>query len=171
MDIVVIDDLVTGDFTDALKGVHALIYVACPFPGRQDIPTTVRVSICSRHTFPYLTTLAYPPFHTGLLIQVIVEGSLNVIRQAYAAGVRHVSHTSTVVTFVEPGAPVYKRLIRSTDWNPLTVEDAEVLQNGMVTYSVSKALAEKALLKFAEEHKDLNLVISKCFALRSRVGS
>jgi len=46
------------------------------------------------------------------------------------------------------------------------VEDAHRIQNDMVTYSVSKALAEKALLNFAEEHKDFQLVIGECFAFR-----
>lgn len=103
-------------------------------------------------------------------LQTIIEGSANVVRQAYASGIRYFSHTSTILAYVEPGAPVYKRLTTSTDWNPLTVEDAYQVQNSMVTYSVAKALAEKALLKFAEEHKDFNLVISECFAFQFGEG-
>ena len=53
--------------------------------------------------------------------------------------------------------------MRSTDWNPLTGEDAHKIQDDMTTYAISKALAEKALWKFAEEHEDLNLVSSKYF--------
>ena len=52
VDIAVIDDLITGDFTDVLKGVHAVIHVATPLPGRQDLQATIDVStrhFTSRH--------------------------------------------------------------------------------------------------------------------------
>lgn len=62
--------------------------------------------------------------------------------------------------------PVYKKPVKSTDWNPLTEEDAEKMQNDMATYAISKALTEKALWKFAEEHEELNLVTGECLVLR-----
>jgi hypothetical protein len=65
---------------------------------------------------------------------------------------------------MEPGVSVYRRPVRSTDWNPLTEEDAQKLQSPMVTYSTSKTLAEKALWKFAEGHEDLNLVTGERLA-------
>ena len=46
VDIVVADDLVDGDFTEIMKGVHAVIFVASVFPGRESIDTTIHVSIC-----------------------------------------------------------------------------------------------------------------------------
>ena len=46
VEIVVIDDLINGDFTDVLKDVYGVIHVASPFPGRQDLRTTIDVSIC-----------------------------------------------------------------------------------------------------------------------------
>ena len=36
----------------------------------------------------------------------------------------------------------------------------------MITYSVAKKLAEKALWKFAEEHQDLNLVSGESLVFR-----
>ena len=67
--------------------------------------------------------------------------------------------------------PVRRRLVRSTDWNPLTEEDAQQIQNDMVTYSVSKTLAEKALWKFAGEHKDLSIVSGRCLMRTLSSGS
>jgi len=81
-------------------------------------------------------------------------------------GTRRVTFVNSIIAFVDPGAPVYTRLVTSADWNPLTVEDARRIQNDMITYSVSKKLAEKALWKFAEEHPDLNFVSGECFAFR-----
>ena len=54
VDIVVVDDFINGDFTDALKGVYAIILVASPLPGRQDLRATIDVSpsaSASRHIF------------------------------------------------------------------------------------------------------------------------
>lgn len=43
-EVVVVDDLIRGDFTDALQGVDALIHVASPLPGRGDPDYTIDVS-------------------------------------------------------------------------------------------------------------------------------
>ena len=41
VDIVVVEDLVKGDFTDALKGVSAVIHVAAPIPGREALKDVI----------------------------------------------------------------------------------------------------------------------------------
>jgi len=46
VDIVVVNDLVTADYTDILKGVYGIIYVASVLPGSQSVQTTIEVSIC-----------------------------------------------------------------------------------------------------------------------------
>jgi len=43
VDIVVVEDLITGDFTDALKGVSAVIHVATPIPGREELSAVLEV--------------------------------------------------------------------------------------------------------------------------------
>jgi len=43
VEIVVVEDLVKGDFTDALKGVSALIHVAAPLPGREELKDILEV--------------------------------------------------------------------------------------------------------------------------------
>jgi len=44
VEIVVVDDLIKGDFTSVLQGVDALIHVASPLPGRGDPDYTIDVS-------------------------------------------------------------------------------------------------------------------------------
>ena len=49
VDIVVVEDLITGDFTDALKGVSAVIHVATPVPGREDLKDILEVGHLPAH--------------------------------------------------------------------------------------------------------------------------
>ena len=51
VDIVVIEDLIKGDFTDALKGVSAVIHVATPLPGREELKDILEVGHLPAH-FP-----------------------------------------------------------------------------------------------------------------------
>ena len=43
VDIAVVEDLIKGDFTDALKGVSAVIHVATPVPGREELKDILEV--------------------------------------------------------------------------------------------------------------------------------
>ena len=43
VDVVVIEDLIKGDFTDALKGVSAVIHAASPAPGREELKDILEV--------------------------------------------------------------------------------------------------------------------------------
>ena len=51
VDIVVIEDLIKGDFTDALKGVSAVIHVATPLPGKEELKDILEVGHLPGH-FP-----------------------------------------------------------------------------------------------------------------------
>jgi saccharopine dehydrogenase-like NADP-dependent oxidoreductase len=41
VDIIVVEDLTRGDFTDALKGVSAVIHAAAPIPGREALKDVI----------------------------------------------------------------------------------------------------------------------------------
>ena len=43
VDIVVVEDLIKGDFTDALKGVSAVIHAASPAAGREELKDILEV--------------------------------------------------------------------------------------------------------------------------------
>jgi len=49
VDIVVIEDLIKGDFTDALKGVSAVIHVATPIPGHEELRDILEVGHLPAH--------------------------------------------------------------------------------------------------------------------------
>jgi len=49
VDIVVVEDLAKGDFTDALKDVSAVIHVATPIPGREVLKDILEVGHLPAH--------------------------------------------------------------------------------------------------------------------------
>jgi len=49
VDIVVVEDLAKGDFTDALKEVSAVIHVATPIPGREELKDILEVAHLPAH--------------------------------------------------------------------------------------------------------------------------
>jgi len=53
LEFVEVNDIATGDFTEALKGVDAVIHVACPLPGRKSTEETFTVSYTSLHTIKH----------------------------------------------------------------------------------------------------------------------
>ncbi|KAJ4471367.1 hypothetical protein C8J55DRAFT_521493 [Lentinula edodes] len=76
LDVVIIDDISTAQFPEALKGVNAVIHTAAP--------------------------LAYYVTDAEGQLKGAVEGVLNVLRQAEKAGVQKVVVTSTVLTAFTP---------------------------------------------------------------------
>lgn len=49
VEIIEVADVAEDDFTDALKGVDAIIHTASPLPGRADMETTLKVRILLWH--------------------------------------------------------------------------------------------------------------------------
>ncbi|KDQ50495.1 hypothetical protein JAAARDRAFT_41955 [Jaapia argillacea MUCL 33604] len=128
-----IDDIVTSDFTQALKGVEAVIHVASPLVGVVD----------AEHT-----------------LDGAINGALNVLRQAEKAGIKNFVVTSSVAAITSLSDPrLYTEYeFTDKDWNPATKEDA--LKPGaadMVVYSASKALAERAVWDFVKQHPHLDV--------------
>jgi len=134
VDVVAIDDVATGDFTDALKDVGAVIHSAAPLPGR-----------------------ASP---AGMLAGA-AEGGLNIVRQSVRAGIRRIVITSSFASANEDSSKVFSDY-QYTDqgWNPATKE--QVLDGsydhlpGWI-YAAVKTLAEKEIWKYAEDHPDVDI--------------
>jgi len=80
VDVVPIDDIASGDFTYALKGVGAVIHVAAPLSGREN--------------------------PKGMLNSA-VNGTLNVVRQAAAAGVKRIVVTASLAALKSVRADFY----------------------------------------------------------------
>ena len=85
------------------------------------------------------------------------EGALNIVRQAVAVGVKHVSFVGTVGTVIGLADPLVKAPLSDKDWNPLTEEFALSSGSGVLVYTIVKKQAEQSLWKFAEEQPELNL--------------
>jgi len=131
-EVVGIDDLIHGDFTDALKGVSGVIHVAAPLPG-QMAPTDA--------------------------LEASIEGSLNIFKQAEQAGVKQFGFVSSIVATVDfskigDGSP-----LTDQSWNPVTREIAlGPNSNAWVVYAAEKTFSERAIWEFADAHPHIEVL-------------
>ncbi|OCH87048.1 NAD-P-binding protein [Obba rivulosa] len=126
---VAVDDLVSGDLSAALQGVTAVIHTAAPLAGKQDAESSLNVAI---------------------------EGSLNVLRQAEELGITRFVYISSIITVADTSKIVSGAT--DQDWNPVTREQA--LAPGaepFVIYAAEKKLAEIAVWEFAESHPHIDV--------------
>lgn len=159
MEVYSIADLTTSDYTDALKGVGAVIHVASPLYGTEAGEKMIKVSNML-HTYLYI-------WCTNRTFQAAVEGTMNLVRQAASAGVKRVVVTSSLVT--AQGTRKHEFLyddfvLSEKDWNPATLETAledAKGQNEFHVYGIAKTVAERELWKFAEVHPELDITTSK----------
>jgi nucleoside-diphosphate-sugar epimerase len=85
------------------------------------------------------------------LLQGALDGSLNVIRQAEKAGIKRVVYTSSMVTVSNPSGS-----LTASDWNPMTEEDT-LAAPPFLAYAGAKTVSERAVWKFADEHKNVDI--------------
>ncbi|KII85659.1 hypothetical protein PLICRDRAFT_44992 [Plicaturopsis crispa FD-325 SS-3] len=133
VELAVVDDIATGDFTDAFKDVGALIHVASPLVGSSSAEDTLNGAI---------------------------EGTLNVLRQAQRNGVTNIVLTSSWGTTFHPSFKDLYTGVTWTDksWGEATREDATRSgQSPMGTYLVSKIFAEREAWAFAAAHPEIRL--------------
>ena len=109
---------------------------------------------------------------------------MNVLRQAEKAGVKKFVVTSSIVTMMYDPAlkgtayrserrlfilrsafGVNTNVFPSTDWNPVTKEDALHDEDSNVAYQASKKYAELAVWEWAEAHPDVDVTTSKSIIL------
>ncbi|ETW81018.1 hypothetical protein HETIRDRAFT_440578 [Heterobasidion irregulare TC 32-1] len=131
LEVVPIEDIVNGDFSEALKGVTAIVHVAAPLALAGD----------AKH-----------------VIGGAVDGTVNVIRQGYTAGVRKFVLTSTILTALNAKNLGNLSALTNEDWNPSTVEQAlDGTRDPGFIYSAAKTAAEREVWKFADEHPDVDV--------------
>ncbi|KAJ3789542.1 hypothetical protein GGU10DRAFT_43364 [Lentinula aff. detonsa] len=130
----VVPDLITGDYTEALKDVTAVIHSASPF--------TMGLTDPKKD-----------------LLDPAIDGTTNILRAAYAAGVKRFVVTSTIGAL--PNKP--ESLFADTtygpdDWLPVTYEQAASgTLPDFIVYITSKKYAELAAWDFAKEHPDVKV--------------
>ncbi|TFK44233.1 NAD-P-binding protein [Crucibulum laeve] len=129
LQVVEISDIAHDQFPEALKGVDAVIHVASPLAGRQNVDA---------------------------MFNSAIEGSLNVLRQAEKAGVKRFVVTSSTATVVDKSNST-RGAYNDQDWNHLTKEAAiESGQSGTI-YSATKKYAEIAVWEWAEAHPHVDV--------------
>ncbi|KAF8154863.1 hypothetical protein B0H34DRAFT_540865 [Crassisporium funariophilum] len=138
LELALIDDVATGDFSEALEGVDAVIHVACPLPGRAAL---------------------------DVLLSTAVEGTLNVVRQAEKLGITKIVVTSTFGTLVHPDEiPSYFAGLtfnESNFGNPSREDALAHPEDPIYEYFTAKTIAERALWAFVKEkpHLDVRTVL------------
>ncbi|KAK7447382.1 hypothetical protein VKT23_014092 [Stygiomarasmius scandens] len=123
-----IDDVSTANFADAFQGVEAVIHTAAPVPSRMDSNTNMKN---------------------------VVDGYLNIVRQAHKAGVKRLVVTSSIVSF-PVGGP-----FGVDDWNPITEEAAS--QNQWTLYAAQKKFGDQAVFEYAKSNPDIDVTILSPF--------
>ncbi|KAE9410580.1 NAD(P)-binding protein [Gymnopus androsaceus JB14] len=130
----IVPDLIKSDYTEALKGVTAVIHSASPF--------TLSVNDPKKD-----------------MLDPAVEGTLSVLRATQAAGIKRVVLTSSI-----GAVPSQPELLSADvtygpdDWLPFTYEEASSGQlPGFIVYIASKKFAELAAWDFVKEYPELKL--------------
>ncbi|KAI9453407.1 NAD-P-binding protein [Lactarius psammicola] len=127
----VIDDLVTSDFSDAVKGVDAIIHVASPLPNAAN-PDAV--------------------------LDAAVTGTTRLLDAALAAGVKKLVVTESIASLA-PSGDFWKDItITEKSYNTQTREDA--LKPGVSAfdvYVISKSLSDLTLRNFKRAHPDFDV--------------
>jgi nucleoside-diphosphate-sugar epimerase len=87
------------------------------------------------------------------LVNGALGGSLNIIRQAEKEGIRRIIYTSSIVAVFNPSGSLTDK-----DWNPMTEEET-LTAAPFAAYMGAKTLAERAVWKFADEHKHVDITV------------
>ncbi|KAJ6581945.1 hypothetical protein B0H19DRAFT_1117104 [Mycena capillaripes] len=131
----IVDDLVNGDLSDALKDISAVIHVASPF--------TVTIEDPKKD-----------------LLDPAIEGTLNVLRSARKAGITRIVITSSIAAALDvtKGGAWRDYTYTPADWNPLTYAQASSgTLPAIAVYAASKKLAEEAAFDYAKRHPEVHI--------------
>nr|VWO94326.1 UDP-xylose synthase [Ganoderma boninense] len=131
-----IDDVASSDFTHALEGVDAVLHIALPFSGQMDPASRIKNTI---------------------------DGTLNVLRQGAAKGIKKFVLTSSWVTVLDPSMEELYQGVTFTEksWGKASYDDLPTTGASFIeVYTTAKILDEKAAWKFGEEHPELDIATS-----------
>ncbi|KAL7285788.1 hypothetical protein ACG7TL_000897 [Trametes sanguinea] len=139
VEVVAVDDLAYGNFTEALKG-ELLTY-------------SIYVSTCTHH-HQMSTSSTMLPRYAGSRSEAI-EGALNLLRQTEKVGIKRFVLQSSIAT-VRPISE-YATPWKEDDWLPTSKEQALKSSDDFSVYAFEKTLAEQAVLEFAEKHPNIDV--------------
>ncbi|KAF5323145.1 hypothetical protein D9758_017813 [Tetrapyrgos nigripes] len=112
---------------DTWKGVDALIHVATPLTGPGLGKTPIEEVVNSS-----------------------IDGTLNIVKQAYQAGVRTIIVTGSISAVVPNDEEEVREYYGNEVWNPITKEEALSKNDFVSIYVASKKLAEQAIWEWAD---------------------
>ncbi|KAI5119395.1 hypothetical protein M0805_005938 [Coniferiporia weirii] len=135
VDIVVVEDSIGGDFTGALKGVGAVIYIASP--------------------------TAVPQDAQGPQADSTVKAVANIVIQAVAAGVKRIVAASTPDAVNDLNAvsnALAHFVFDDQHWNPVRTAQVVDRYHHLLWISCGeKAFPEREMWKFVDEHPEMDL--------------
>ncbi|TDL23614.1 NAD-P-binding protein [Rickenella mellea] len=127
-----VDDVVTGDYSSALKGVSAVIHCAGPLIGKSG---------------------------TDAILTGSIDGVLNIIKQAVNAEVYKIVFTSTLLTAnFDPKIVFSDHIYTDKDWFPATKEETkDKSHDAWWFYYAAKTIAEQEAFAFANSHPEADI--------------
>ncbi|EEB92703.1 hypothetical protein MPER_08750 [Moniliophthora perniciosa FA553] len=88
------------------------------------------------------------------MITGTIDSCTNIIKQAEAAGVKHVVVTGTVASVMNP-----QGTFKHDDWNPITKDGALGSNNALDVYSAAKKYSELAIWEWSEAHPNVEVTV------------
>lgn len=144
LEFTIVEDVITGDFSSALKDIQYFAHTASPF----SVSGTD-----NRKDF----------------LDPAIKGTQNAIQAAHKAGVKHFVVTSSFAAILDANAmnegyPFNGKTYTEADWNETTFDQAAASDMAVVGYVASKALAEKSAWEYQKKHglEDTMRVASIC---------
>ncbi|KAJ8489631.1 hypothetical protein ONZ51_g2814 [Trametes cubensis] len=129
VEIVAADDLAFGDFTEALKGVDAVIHAAAPLFGRASPEEALTAAI---------------------------DGAMNILRQTEKMGIKRFVLVSSLATVASPDDRT-SLVWTDKDWIEVSREQALASKDPGIVYVTEKVLAERAVWEFADTHPHVDI--------------
>ncbi|TDL23616.1 NAD(P)-binding protein [Rickenella mellea] len=129
-----VDDAATGDYSNALKGVGAIIHCAAPISSKAD---------------------------SDGLLRGAIDGALNIVKQAVAAGIFKIVITSSWVTAnFDDKFMLSDYIYTDKDWNPATKEETrDKTHDAWWFYQAAKTIAEQEVWAFADQHPEVDITM------------
>ncbi|KAE9389989.1 NAD(P)-binding protein [Gymnopus androsaceus JB14] len=130
----------TSDHSAALKGVDALIHSASP------------------HLWPWC-------LGTGAFLREFIigayDGTVALVKQAIAAGVKKIIVTGTFATLFDSDfkSAFGTRVLTDKDFGSVTLESIDLNKDGMQVYQEAKTLADKKIWELAHEHPEVDFTV------------
>ncbi|KAL6808638.1 hypothetical protein J3E69DRAFT_378243 [Trichoderma sp. SZMC 28015] len=137
LEVVEVIDLADGDFTDALKGVEAVIHCAAP-------------------------SFADPTTPSMVVWKGAYDGTVHLIEQSLKAGIKKFIYTGTFMNlFGDNGKSAFgAELVGPSDWNMIKQEDVYMKDDNpagpVMAYLGAKVLAERKMWEFAEANPQVD---------------